>query len=400
MQEPVTDEARGCPPVPALVDRFRVVFLGALVILATVLGRRLNFPAGLLVPQDPPTAALLNALFLPCVALLGAVIVFLVRQLRTLHRAHDRLHAIHAVARILAASLEPQEVLQRSVDAVHRLLGCRRVALMMVRGDRLVPVAWAGYASRPADLRVSEGWEAPEAVPTAVGSWKATFPIRVEGQLVGMLQVETSRTRRLERDDLEAVESVVLHLGSALQNAFRYRQARELALRDGLTGLLNHTGFQERLHEEVIRARSTQRPFTLILADLDDFKAVNDTYGHLEGDRLLQAFSALLRRSIRTTDVAARYGGEEFAVLLLGLRAEEALKIAERIRTAARAEPLVRIDAIPVSVTVSLGVAGFPDHATDPVELLRAADEALYRAKRNGKDRTELATPLEVGDRA
>jgi len=327
------------------------------------------------------------------------------RRLLALREAHRRLHGLYTVAHIVSSSLEPQEVLSRSVDAMREHLGYRQVVVMLAQGERLVPVAWSGTHGQPPELAVREGSasnplsegsgvEGAAFVPTVRGTWKVRCPIVVDGRLVGALHVETPRVRRLARDDLELVESIAIQLRVALRNAMRYVEAREQALRDGLTGLLNHAAFHERLQEEVARARRAHQPLTLILSDLDDFKAINDTYGHLEGDRLLRAFADLLRRHIRSSDIAARYGGEEFAIVLPGLGAEEAVRVAERIRTASRARPLIWVGSVPISTTVSLGVASYPDHGEDPVELLRRADEALYRAKRAGKDCTHVLAPV------
>lgn len=322
------------------------------------------------------------------------------RRLLALREAHRRLRGLYTLAHIVSSSLEPQEVLSRSAEAMREHLGYQRVVVMLAQGDRLVPVAWSGPCERPPDLLLREvkhphwpGGDGTESVPTVRGAWKVSCPIVVDGRVVGALYVETPR-RRLAREDVELVESVAVQLRVALHNAMRYAEAREQALRDGLTGLWNHAALHERLQEELARARHARQPAALILADLDDFKAINDTYGHLEGDRLLRAFADLLRRCIRSSDIAARYGGEEFAVVLPGLRAEDATRVAERIRTASRARPLIWIGSVPISTTVSLGVAAYPEHGEDPVELLRRADEALYRAKRAGKDCTHVAAPV------
>ena len=164
----------------------------------------------------------------------------------------------------------------------------------------------------------------------------------------------------------------------------------ELAHVDGLTGCLNHRAFHERLRTEAARAGRSGAPLSLLLADLDHFKSVNDTHGHLVGDALLARTGALLRECARAGDVVARVGGEEFALLLPGTGSTEAAGVAERVRR--------RLKALedPVTVTVSLGVAGAPGGA--PLEaLLRDADQALYAAKRAGRDRVAVAGVAGVG---
>jgi diguanylate cyclase (GGDEF)-like protein len=159
----------------------------------------------------------------------------------------------------------------------------------------------------------------------------------------------------------------------------------DAASRDPLTGLLNRRGFQERAAIEMARARRYRVPLAVVVADLDHFKALNDTFGHHSGDEALAAFAALCRANTRTFDISARMGGEEFAVLLPNTSEEGAVVAAERIRQAMHAH-LASPDGTPV--TASFGVAVHPNHGTDLETLLGNADRALYVAKSRGRDRT------------
>ena len=165
-----------------------------------------------------------------------------------------------------------------------------------------------------------------------------------------------------------------------------------LALTDGLTQMHNRRHFQMRLADEFRRAQRYDNPLALILADLDHFKAVNDTDGHVAGDACLRKVAGCFQASIRDTDTAARWGGEEFAVVLPQTHLAGALTVAERIRREVAALRLAAGDG--VLLTASLGVSSYPAahvHTTD--ELVRAADEALYRAKREGRNRVCLTDP-------
>jgi two-component system, cell cycle response regulator len=165
-----------------------------------------------------------------------------------------------------------------------------------------------------------------------------------------------------------------------------------LALTDGLTQMHNRRHFQMRLADEFRRAQRYDNPLALILADLDHFKAVNDTAGHVAGDACLRKVAGAFQASIRDTDTAARWGGEEFAVVLPQTHLAGALTVAERIRREVAALRLAAGDG--VLLTASLGVSSYPAahvHTTD--ELVRAADEALYRAKREGRNRVCLTDP-------
>lgn len=162
--------------------------------------------------------------------------------------------------------------------------------------------------------------------------------------------------------------------------------ARRQAITDGLTGLCNHAHFMERLGTEILRAGRGEAPLSLVFLDLDHFKSYNDDYDHPEGDRLLAGFAQLIRRSAREDDVAGRYGGEEFALLLPGTGPEEARQVAERIRLALEADASYRR-----RVTVSAGVAAYPNHAGSAQALLEQADRAVYAAKARGRNRVVVA---------
>jgi two-component system cell cycle response regulator len=168
-------------------------------------------------------------------------------------------------------------------------------------------------------------------------------------------------------------------------------QLNELLVVDEKTKLNNFRSFQRRLAEEWLRAERYGMPLSLVMLDLDDFKRLNDTLGHLAGDRALREFALLVQGGARATDLAARYGGEEFAIVLPHTAGAMAALVAERIRAAVR-EFVFLADETPSRLTVSAGVATYPSHPDidDPDALVRAADRALYRAKDQGKDRVVI----------
>jgi two-component system, cell cycle response regulator len=169
------------------------------------------------------------------------------------------------------------------------------------------------------------------------------------------------------------------------------RSMAEAALREPLTGLYNRRHFQERFAAEVAVARRHERPLSLLVADVDDFKRVNDRYGHAAGDEVLKAFAGALRATVRESDVAGRWGGEEFAMVLPGTDAAGGARLAERARTAIEARPVKMPNGDLCSVTASFGVAAYPD-SRELGEILAAADTALYAAKDAGKNRVIIAT--------
>src|SRR5215218_1530372 len=177
----------------------------------------------------------------------------------------------------------------------------------------------------------------------------------------------------------------------ALENARLHRMVERQALVDGLTGLANRRQADEALASEIARTERLGGPVGLILADVDDFKAVNDRFGHPTGDIVLRDLAETLRENVREIDTAARWGGEEFALILPGTDLEGAAQVAERIRAALAEREILSVDGAPLHVTASFGVAA-SNPTTTVQQLVEAADEALYRAKRAGKDRVYAGT--------
>lgn len=166
---------------------------------------------------------------------------------------------------------------------------------------------------------------------------------------------------------------------------------REAAARDGLTGLFNHRHFRERLRGEIARSLREGTPLSLLIADIDQFKHCNDSYGHLPGDKILVSVARIIKDTIRVSDIPARYGGEEFAVILPNTDTVAAAATAERIREAVGRTPVDIGTAFSVRVTISIGVASLPSHAADDEALIQAADAAMYVAKRSGRNRVSVA---------
>ncbi|HKP72625.1 MAG TPA: GGDEF domain-containing protein, partial [Pyrinomonadaceae bacterium] len=168
-----------------------------------------------------------------------------------------------------------------------------------------------------------------------------------------------------------------------------------LIAHDELTGLLTSKSFFSELRREAARAQSEERPFCVLMMDLDHFKSVNDTYGHLVGSQTLEEIGGLITRALRAGDVAARFGGEEFAAFLLDADCAQALVAAERVRTtieehafsSTRHGATLDDGTHTFRITISIGVAAFPNDARDPIALIELADTALYHAKQSGRNR-------------
>jgi diguanylate cyclase (GGDEF)-like protein len=219
-----------------------------------------------------------------------------------------------------------------------------------------------------------------------------TIPLRSRGQATGALRVACRRRHAYAPEDFEILERLADVMAMAVENQRLLQVTRRMAEVDGLTGVCNRRHFQVLLARESERARSGGSPLTLLLADVDRFKDVNDRHGHPAGDAVLQHVARILSRRLRRSDVVARYGGEEFAVLLPGTDAQAAFTLADELRREieSAAAPLPE-PAGPLRVTLSFGVASLPSDAADEPGLVAAADRALYRAKHGGRNRVERA---------
>jgi two-component system cell cycle response regulator len=183
------------------------------------------------------------------------------------------------------------------------------------------------------------------------------------------------------------------HTAQMTAHSVNSRLRRE-ATSDPLTGLYNRRGLDAALAEQFARAERTDDPFGVILLDLDHFKRINDSYGHLAGDTVLHEVAQFLRTSLRASDVACRYGGEELAIIAPGLSLIELATLAERLRAGVASLSISlsgHLSGTALSVTASFGIAAFPEHGLDAGSLLRAADDAVYAAKRAG--RNQVAGP-------
>ena len=211
-------------------------------------------------------------------------------------------------------------------------------------------------------------------------------PILARDRLHGVIGVGRPRRRQTE---CKAVVKMLADLaGLAIVQVDRVKAIQDTANKDGLTGVFNKRHFQERLSAEIRRAERDGLGVSLFLLDIDDFKNYNDTNGHVAGDEVLKKMGQLLRGSVREDDVVARYGGEEFVILYPGASKALAYRLAQGLRRAVESHPFAGGEHQPLgAVTISGGVAAYPQDATSEVELIRAADHALYQAKNAGRNR-------------
>jgi len=213
------------------------------------------------------------------------------------------------------------------------------------------------------------------------------LPLIAHKNPIGVLVLSGPPTPAFRRDAPAILNLVSNEMTMIIDNARLYEDAKRMAITDGLTRIYNHRFFQELFEKEFKRALRYKTTFSLIMLDIDHFKKVNDTYGHLFGDHILREIANLIKGCLRTMDIVARYGGEEFAILLPETDLESALDTAERIRSAIENHEFQEDEESPVRITVSQGVTVFPSpDVQERSDLVAKADAALYEAKEAGRN--------------
>jgi len=226
-------------------------------------------------------------------------------------------------------------------------------------------------------------------------------PLVAQAETLGIFHVQYDHSETAkETEAFESLKGTQQRLSVAIAGqaglslaSLRLRETlREQSIRDSLTGLFNRRFMQESLNRELLRAKRKTRPLALVFLDLDHFKRFNDTFGHDAGDKVLCSLAEALRGHYRADDVVCRFGGEEFAIILPESTAQEAAKRSEALRDAVKQLRVPYEGRILDGITLSMGIAAFPEHASNEEDLLRLADSALYQSKSKGRDRITIAT--------
>ncbi len=217
-----------------------------------------------------------------------------------------------------------------------------------------------------------------------------TVPIlNIQGEALGVMYVDNGQYEIFTTEQIRFLKIIGGHIGLILSNINYIDRLQSEVRTDGLTGLYNKESFLTLFQEYCKSRQKSKAPFALLMLDIDDFKKINDSYGHILGDRFIKKFSEVMEKSVRDEDIVGRYGGEEFMILLKDTNQETAYRIAERIR-----KNIGKIRIRNISTTISIGLAVFPEDSKKSRKLLEAADKNLYRAKKAGKN-TVAAGPAE-----
>ena len=235
----------------------------------------------------------------------------------------------------------------------------------------------------------------PKAEPQHPPAAAIGFPLECRGRTVGALigidRAPSAREPKLAAATLSALRQALEPGAFALDNGMRMQRAEALSVTDDLTQLYNSRYLSQVLRRETKRASPSGRPLSLLFIDLDGFKSINDSHGHLYGSRALVEAAGLIRQSARETDVVARFGGDEFALILPDTGSDGAAAVGERIRHNINAHGFLRGDSLNIHLTVSVGVATLPDVAASAEGLIQAADKAMYQVKDHGKNGIYIA---------
>jgi two-component system cell cycle response regulator len=318
---------------------------------------------------------------------------------------------LNELGSLASASQDYRETVKTVLEIMARVVGnAVGVVLMFEEEDMVVhvnrptaPASLETIKSTVFELAGAYGWDAgasPERVKVSVYGEDevdeqapvkpyshAYIPLTAQKKVIGIMAFFQYQSPAFVRDSQVIMGLVQNQVTIVIDNARLYEAARQLAITDGLTKIYNHRFFQELFEKEYKRSDRYNTVFSLIMLDIDHFKKVNDTYGHLCGDEILKGLSILIKSCLRSMDIVARYGGEEFAVLLPETNGPEAYQTAERIRRSVEETTFMGTEA-GLKVTVSQGVATYPSmDVHDRQEMIAKADGALYEAKENGRNK-------------
>ncbi|MFW5775537.1 MAG: diguanylate cyclase [Chitinivibrionales bacterium] len=318
-------------------------------------------------------------------------------------RALRGLESSFSIARLLQNTLKEADILRSVCREVPGLFACAGCVIMVREHNRFRPVfsypegfqlngskdSWIIYLrnlmeANPkgrgliADIRSDKRFSLPERSVKSI----CIAPLMIHKSLRGAIIAFGPREENYEKSHANLLGLVASQTSMTLERAAYLRRQEDLARLDGLTGLMNHRVFQERIREEIERVKRYRRPLSLLMFDIDHFKKFNDTYGHPVGDEVIKMVSRTIKGMIRTTDLAFRYGGEEFCVVLPETSADKALNLAERLRRRVELNRAVK----DLAVTISLGVTDLQNNESAE-KLIKRADSALYAAKEGGRNR-------------
>jgi diguanylate cyclase (GGDEF)-like protein len=331
---------------------------------------------------------------------------------QALKRSAEQMKALYNVGRTVMSTLEIDGVLEAVVDGVTQLLGCESCSIMLIddSGEYLTIRASRGIPEdvvKNAKRRIGEGisgivaktgkpyfsTNVPKDTKTlAVGSerYKSSsaicVPLVARGKVIGVMSTNNKKDSDFTLEDMNLLTLFASQAAMAIENARLHDKVHKSAITDGLTNLFVRSYLDQHLDSCISAAQRSSSQVGIIMLDLDHFKVINDTFGHQVGDEVLKGVAGIVRSSVRTSDFVGRYGGEEFVCVLADCDCGSLFYVAERIRRRVE-EAQLQIGGRTLKITISLGLALFPIDGETKEALLETADLALYRAKKEGRNR-------------
>ena len=331
-----------------------------------------------------------------------------------LREREEELSVINRSSTIITSSLDIQAIYDSFIEELKKVVDVSWAAIVLIEENDLYFLALSS--------EIGSAWQIGERIPIkgTATEWIAThkkaivesdlsqesrfataeyhlkhgvrsiayLPLIAKGKVIGSLVVASRQPNVYSQRQVMLLEQLASQIAMPVENSRLYAKVEERARTDELTGLLNRRSLDEMINSEIGRHSRYGGVFSIIILDLDFFKAFNDNYGHLAGDKLLRQIGSIMKGAIRNADQAFRYGGDEFAILLPQTNIEAAYEVAERVRK--RVASGVKTDHVPI--TASLGLASWPADGIGANEIIAAADTTLYHAKRNGGNQSHLAS--------
>ncbi len=340
--------------------------------------------------------------------------------LHLLERRNEELETLVEIGKALTSSLDLREILTIIMDKVSSLLKPETWSLLLldeVTDELTFEIAVSPAADRLKNIRLQKGegiagWVALHGEPLLIPDVLADdrfapkvdqavsfttrsivcVPVKSKNRILGVVELVNSlEDGRFDEADLKILSTIADYAAIAIENARYFQQVRELVITDDLTGLYNARYLLEFLDYELDRARRYGHPLSLVFLDLDFFKDVNDTYGHLAGSGVLTEMGRLIKNHIRKADMAARYGGDEFVIALPNTTKTGAFTMASNLRRIVKDHFFLVEEGYRIRITASFGVAAYPADAQTKLALIRLADKAMYEVKDSTRDAVKTA---------
>jgi len=335
----------------------------------------------------------------------------------TVNKINRELAAIYDMSVSITSTLDLEMVMDIVLNSVQKIVPWDTACLYVYQNGWLVPAIYEGYPDE-AVVRIKledcqrlfgysfikEGTiinnchkdERFADLSICLSNTKSIIaaPIVTNKELIGEIVLTSKKNYVYTKKHLKLLSILASQGAVAMKNAQLFDETAQMAICDGLTGLYNYMYLYSELERQIKNVNARGGCFSFIIIDVDRFKTYNDTYGHLVGDTILKNLAGVLRNNVRDKDIISRYGGEEFAIVLPGVKSAEALRIAERIRGVIENTPLARVEGKDIYITVSAGIASYPNDATSAQDLVNKADKAmLFGAKQKGRNKVVLFHP-------